>query len=84
MLEYASWLFVILSLAGNVFVIKKNVIGQWLWSISNVGWIAFDLSIQAYSQAFLFSVFLCISIWGIYSWTKSDREKEMLKKEMTS
>lgn len=69
--EQLSWILVFLSLAGNVFVIKKNVLGQWLWALSNVGWIAFDISIGAYSQAFLFFIYLCMCIWGIVAWSKS-------------
>ncbi|ADI38259.1 putative uncharacterized protein [Waddlia chondrophila 2032/99] len=71
--ENLSWIFVILSLAGNVFVIKKNVIGQWLWAISNIGWVVYDLSIGNYSQALLFAVYVCTSIWGIIAWTKDDQ-----------
>ncbi len=69
--EQLSWILVFLSLAGNVFVIKKNVAGQWLWAISNVGWIIFDLSIGAYSQAFLFLIYLGMCIWGIIAWSKT-------------
>lgn len=66
-----SWILVAMSLIGNVFVIKKNVLGQWLWAIANVGWIAFDVSIGAYSQAFLFAVYFAMCVWGIISWSKS-------------
>lgn len=76
-----SWVLVILSLAGNYFVIKKNVLGQWLWAISNLGWITYDLYIGAYSQAFLFSAFLGLCIWGIISWTREDARK--VKREET-
>ncbi len=76
--ESLSWILVILSLAGNIFVVKKNVIGQWLWAISNVGWVTYDLYIEAYSQAFLFAVYLGICVWGIIAWTK-DSKKEMAK-----
>lgn len=69
-----SWILVMLSLAGNVFVIKKNVLGQWLWAISNVGWIAFNLHKDIYSQAFLFAVYLGLCIWGIISWTRDSRK----------
>lgn len=69
-LDTLSWILVALSLAGNVFVIKKNVLGQWLWAVSNVGWITYDLSIGAYSQAFLFTVYLGLCIWGIIAWTR--------------
>ena len=74
-LETLSWICVILSLAGNIFVIKKNVLGQWLWAISNVGWISYDLYIGAYSQAFLFTVYLGMCIWGIIAWSRDGAVK---------
>ena len=74
-MEQLSWIFVSLSLIGNYYVIKKNVIGQWIWAFSNLGWIVFDLSIQAYSQAFLFTVYFVLCIWGIISWSHSKKEK---------
>lgn len=74
-LDQLSWILVILSLAGNVFVIKKNVLGQWLWAISNLGWITFDISIGAYSQACLFTVYFGMCVWGIAAWTRESRAK---------
>lgn len=74
--EQLSWVLVFLSLAGNVFVIKKNVLGQWLWAISNTGWIVFDLSIGAYSQAFLFFIYFCMCVWGIIAWSKTANSPE--------
>lgn len=68
--ETLSWFLVALSLAGNIFVVKKNVIGQWLWAFANVGWISYDLYIGAHSQAFLFTVYLGLCIWGIIAWSK--------------
>jgi len=70
--ETLSWVLVVLSLIGNVFVIKKNVAGQWLWAFSNVGWVTYDLYIGAYSQAFLFAVYLGLCVWGIVSWTRDN------------
>lgn len=67
-----SWVLVFLSLAGNIFVIKKNVVGQYLWAVSNFGWIIFDIYIEAYSQAFLFFVYLGLCIWGIIAWSRED------------
>ncbi|MCB1119286.1 MAG: nicotinamide mononucleotide transporter, partial [Chlamydiia bacterium] len=72
--DQLSWLFVFLSLAGNVFIIKKNVIGQWMWAFSNLGWIVYDVSIGAYSQAFLFTVYFGMCVWGIISWTNESKE----------
>lgn len=69
-----SWILVALSLIGNVFVIKKNVVGQWIWATANLGWIAFDLTIGAYSQAFLFAVYFAMCVWGIISWSKQPQQ----------
>lgn len=77
--ETLSWVLVALSLAGNVFVIKKNVIGQWLWAMANLGWIIFDLSIGAYSQAFLFCVYLGMCAWGILAWSKKEQPAEKMQ-----
>lgn len=74
--EQLSWIFVCLSLLGNYFVIQKNVIGQWLWAISNIGWIAFDLSIGAYSQAALFAVYFGMCVYGIWVWTREAKNEK--------
>lgn len=68
--EMMSWVLVVLSLSGNIFVIKKNVMGQWLWAISNIGWIAVNLFNAAYAQAFLFTVYFGMCVWGILAWSK--------------
>jgi hypothetical protein len=54
--------------------VKKNVIGQWLWAIANVGWISYDLYMGAYSQAFLFTVYLGMCVWGIIEWSKDAKQ----------
>lgn len=74
-LEQLSWVLVVLSLTGNIFVIKKNVLGQWLWACSNLGWIAFDLYLGAYSQAFLFAVYFGMCVWGIIAWSRDSAPK---------
>lgn len=74
--EIMSWLLVCMSLIGNVFVIKKNVIGQWIWAFANLGWISFNLYLHAYAQAFLFSVYTGLCIWGIISWSRDAKQKE--------
>jgi len=71
--DLLSWILVSLSLAGNIYVIKKNVLGQWLWAIANIGWIFYDIYKGAPAQAFLFTVYLALCIWGIVAWTKEAR-----------
>lgn len=70
-----SWALVALSLAGNIFVVKKNVIGQWMWAVSNVGWVSYNLYIESYSQAFLFGVYFALCVWGIYTWSKEAKRQ---------
>lgn len=75
LIEKATWILVGMSLLGNIFVIRKNVIGQWLWTFANIGWVTYDLWIGANSQAFLFLTYFFLSVWGIYAWTK-DAKRE--------
>lgn len=70
--EMLSWVLVALSLLGNVFVIKKNVLGQWLWALSNTGWITYNLVIGAYAPAFLFTIYFIMCVWGIIAWSRTD------------
>jgi hypothetical protein len=73
--ETLSWILVALSLAGNIFVVKKNVLGQYLWALSNIGWISYDVWIGANSQAFLFAVYLGMCVWGIIAWSKAEKQE---------
>jgi hypothetical protein len=73
--QHLSWILVALSLAGNYFVNKKNVTGQWLWAASNVGWVSYNLYIESYSQAFLFTIYFGMCMWGIISWTRSAKNE---------
>jgi hypothetical protein len=51
-------------------VIKKSVMGQWFWMVSNTGFVIYDIAIHNYSQAFLFFIYLGMSVWGVTLWTK--------------
>ena len=70
--ETLSWIFVAMSLVGNVFIIKKNVLGQWIWAVSNIGWVSYNLYLGAHAQAFLFTVYTGLCIWGIITWSRKD------------
>ena len=72
--EDLTWILVAMSIMGNALVVKKNVRGQWLWAFANVGWVTYDISVGAYSQASLFGVYFFMSVWGIYAWTKEKKK----------
>lgn len=72
-----TWILVGIAILGKVFVIKKNVIGFYLWGISNVGWVAYNFYVGIYSQGVLYLVFFIFSIWGVIHWSKDHKiEKE--------
>ena len=73
--ETLSWFLVAMSLTGNAFVNKKNVLGQWIWATSNLGWVSYNIYIGSYSQATLFGAYLCMCVWGIISWTRDAKAK---------
>lgn len=60
--------FVLLSLIGNILVIKKNWIGYVLWLITNSAWILYNIYLHVYSQAILFTVYNILALYGIYVW----------------
>jgi len=74
MIDNISWFFVALSLLGNVFVVKKNVVGQWIWALSNIGWITINVYQEFYPQAFLFAVYFALCVWGIITWTREAKK----------
>jgi nicotinamide riboside transporter PnuC len=66
----------VVSLAGNVLVNKQDWRGQLLWIFANAGWIYVDAKAGMYEQAFLFTTYLILAIWGMYKWkfNKSTRQ----------
>lgn len=69
-----TWILVAMSLLGNYFVNKKNVAGQWIWILSNIGWVSFNVYIHNYPQATLFAIYSGMCAWGIWAWTKEAKE----------
>ena len=61
-------IIVIVALLGAFLNARKNVYGFCLWLISNGYWGIHNICIKEYAQAFLYFVFLGISIYGIYKW----------------
>ncbi|HET9844066.1 MAG TPA: hypothetical protein VFP93_05365 [Gammaproteobacteria bacterium] len=68
--EAVSWVLVVSSLIGNIFIIKKHVFGQWLWAVSDLGWIFYNIHLGATAQAFLFFIYTTLCIWGIITWSR--------------
>ena len=73
-----SWIFVALSIIGNIFIIHhKRTLGYSTWTVANVGWVGYNAYISEYSQMSLFVVYLFLSIYGIYTENVSDTKKKV-------
>lgn len=68
-----SWFALILSLSGNVLVIKKRRSGFAYWTLANVIWFADALRRGDCAQATLWTVYLVLSVWGWMSWGRAGR-----------
>lgn len=68
MLEIIQWLAVFLSLCGNFFINKKNIVGYYLWLITDIVFFIFAVYNKNYPQIFLFLIYTLFCIHGIYKW----------------
>ena len=68
MLNEIMWLFVALSLYGNLLVIWKKPSGFLVWIGTNSAWVIYDIYIGVYSQAALFFVYNLFAVYGFLSW----------------
>ncbi len=64
------WILAAISLAGATLNVLKRKEGFLLWGVGNLGWIAINLDKGIEAQAFMFTVYLGLSVWGYRSWNK--------------
>jgi len=67
-LNKLSWFFVGLCIIGSIANICKLWWSFALWSVCNVYLIVHNYLRKEYAQAFLFFVYLIISLYGMISW----------------
>ena len=66
---------VILSWAGNYFVIKKDWKGFFCWMVANAIWIVVDFQAGIYEQAFMYLVYFVIAVIGTAAWLREKPEE---------
>lgn len=74
-----EWMATAFSILGNVFNIKKSVWGFILWIIGNAMWVYIGCTKHMWGMTALFSVYIVMSAWGIWEWTRSDKTKQKNK-----
>ena len=69
-----EWLLTGLSLLGCWFNIQKSVVGWVIWTIANIGWIITFVAKGMLAESTLFTVYLALSIYGIFKWRQPAAE----------
>lgn len=69
-MTYFTWIVTCLSLIGVVLNIRQDRRCFFIWCFTNSSWMAVDFHKGLYAQAFMFSVYLILSIWGIWAWKR--------------
>lgn len=66
-----TYIVTTLSISGSILNSRQNRWGFVVWGIANMCWIGVDLSRDIYAQAFLYTVFIGLNIYGWINWTNS-------------
>lgn len=69
------WVVTAISVVGATLNAKRLKSGFYFFLVANVAWVCYDLHIGSYAQAGLFVVLAGLSVYGIITWTKKEREK---------
>ena len=67
------WLCVIISLSGNFFIIKKNILGFYLWLIADLFLIFYNFHIHEIAQGVLNITYTIFCLYGIKQWRINDK-----------
>lgn len=71
MIGYAMWVVTAASIYGTVLNIRKCRRCFAIWLVTNVLWAAYDLSVGAYAQGALQSVYAGLAVWGLMEWRRT-------------
>lgn len=65
-----TWIITLISVTGSILNAKHSVYCFYIWIMSNILWIMYDLYIKLYSRALLDIFQTIICIYGIINWRK--------------
>lgn len=67
-----TWLITIASIIGTIANIYHKRWCFWIWLFTNSIWMIVDLRAGLYAQAFLFSVYVALAVWGLCKWKRGE------------
>ena len=65
-----EWILFVLSIGGNVLVIRKRREGFACWITANIGWLGIACDEGTWARAAMWSIYLALAVWGFMSWRK--------------
>lgn len=78
-LEILLWFNTVLAITGTFLNAKGKRISFVFWMVTNMVFVAYNLYIQSYQQAALFSVYLGLALFGWISWGKKQKADDTTK-----
>lgn len=67
-LSVLSWIAMGLSITGNIYVNRKNVLGMYIWTIGSTLWMIYAISTHQWAQLAMFSVYTYLNVDGVIRW----------------
>lgn len=67
-----TWAATIIALTGTVLNCKKVRACFWFWAVTNVMWLAWDVSSGLWARAVLDVVQFALATWGLHEWGKTE------------
>jgi nicotinamide riboside transporter PnuC len=65
-----EWIATMMSIAGNIFVNRKNITGLYIWLVGSLIWVIIAIQNFNWAQVALFGVYTILNIEGIIKWRK--------------
>jgi nicotinamide riboside transporter PnuC len=73
MFDIFTWTITVISITGVVFNIRQDRRCFLCWIASNTSWAVIDYQKGLFAQAFLFFVYLILSVWGLWEWRHKEK-----------
>jgi len=73
-LQVALWVSTIFSIAGSIFINRKNSKGFYLFLIANACTIAFDVATRNWAQGVGILFFIYLNFEGIFKWSRKPNQ----------
>jgi len=69
-MNHWQWLVAAMSLTGVWLNIQKHPGCFMIWTVTNGAWMFVDFYAGIFAQAFIQLIYLLLSIYGLYKWTR--------------